>query len=131
VNTEPPRYKHLTPMLCVRDLSASIPFYRKLGFEVEMEEDHIALMALDEMRLYLFTESLPTEDKPKSRLVPQADPITGNVIVVLAVDDCGRAHRALTKRGVAFLTEPKSPPWGGWRCFAQDPDGYLIEIEES
>jgi hypothetical protein len=20
-------------------------------------------------------------------------------------------------------------PWGGWRCCAQDPDGYFIELE--
>lgn len=29
-----------------------------------------------------------------------------------------------------LLTPPKSPPWGGWRCFAHDPDGYLVEIED-
>jgi hypothetical protein len=32
--------------------------------------------------------------------------------------------------GVEFLTPPKSPPWGGWRCFAHDPDSYLVEIED-
>lgn len=29
------------------------------------------------------------------------------------------------------LTPPHSPPWGGLRCFAKDPDGYLIELEEN
>jgi hypothetical protein len=31
---------------------------------------------------------------------------------------------------VPFLAEPHSPPWGGHRCFAVDPDGNLIEVEE-
>ncbi|MGI9112250.1 MAG: VOC family protein [Gaiellaceae bacterium] len=40
------------------------------------------------------------------------------------------AYRALSSRGLRFLTSPMQPPWGGWRCFAQDPGGYLIEIEQ-
>ena len=40
------------------------------------------------------------------------------------------AYDTLSARGVSFLTEPYSPPWGGHRCFAVDPDGYLIELEE-
>jgi catechol 2,3-dioxygenase-like lactoylglutathione lyase family enzyme len=31
---------------------------------------------------------------------------------------------------VLFFSEPQAPPWGGLRCFARDPDGYLIEIEQ-
>jgi predicted enzyme related to lactoylglutathione lyase len=118
-------------MLCVRDLNASIGFYRRLGFAVEMEQAHIALMTFADMRLYLFTESAPTADKPDNTFVPQSGPKQGNVIIVLSVEDCRAAHTALAERGVTFLTPPKSPPWGGWRCFAQDPDGYVVEIEEA
>jgi hypothetical protein len=31
---------------------------------------------------------------------------------------------------ILVLTPPKQPRWGGWRCFAHDPDGYLIEVED-
>jgi predicted enzyme related to lactoylglutathione lyase len=47
------------------------------------------------------------------------------------VEDCRAAHEELTKRGLEFLTPPLSPPWGGWRCFLQDPDGYVVEIEQA
>ena len=118
-------------MLCVRDLGASIDFYDRLGFLVHDRQEHIALLALGEWRLYLFLESPPTEDKPKVRFVPQATESVGNTILVLSVEDCRAAYAQLSARGVDVLTPPKEPPWGGWRCFAQDPDGYVIEIEES
>jgi hypothetical protein len=37
-------------------------------------------------------------------------------------------YRALVAQGLGFLTPPP-PPWGGWRCFAQDP-GYIVEFEQ-
>ena len=51
-------------------------------------------------------------------------------ILVLEVTDCVGAHRELSAAGAPFLAEPYSPPWGGHRCFAVDPDGNLIELEE-
>ena len=42
----------------------------------------------------------------------------------------GGAYEQLREEGVEFLAEPFSPPWGGARCFAVDPDGYLVELEE-
>ena len=52
------------------------------------------------------------------------------VALVLEVDDCRGAYESLSAEGVEFLAEPFSPPWGGARCFAVDPDGYLVELEE-
>jgi catechol 2,3-dioxygenase-like lactoylglutathione lyase family enzyme len=53
-----------------------------------------------------------------------------NVVLVLEVVDCMSAYRELRAEGVEFLAEPYSPPWGGHRCFAIDPDGYLVELEQ-
>lgn len=131
MNVHPVRFKNLTPMLCVRELGDSIDFYESLGFNVALREEHIALMVAGALRLYLFTASPATDDKPGTHLVPQASRSTGNVIVVLGVNDCRASHEMLVAKGVPFLTEPKQPPWGGWRCFAQDPDRYLIELEET
>ena len=51
-------------------------------------------------------------------------------LLVLEVENCMTAYRDLRDAGVAFLAEPYSPPWGGHRCFAVDPDGYLVELEQ-
>jgi catechol 2,3-dioxygenase-like lactoylglutathione lyase family enzyme len=121
------RLVSLSTMLCVRDVARSVAWYRdKLGFEVLKSEPEIALLRLDSGFVYLFAESPPTEDKPSEHLVPKP----GGVILVLTVEDCREAYEELKARGVEFLTPPKSPPWGGRRCFAHDPDGYLVEIED-
>ena len=81
-------------------------------------------------RVYLFTESAPTEDKPDVWLVPQEERGRGSVILVLRVDDCDAAYEEVRDRGGEFLTPPATPPWGGQRCFLHDPDGYVVELEQ-
>lgn len=120
----------LVPMLCVRDLAVSEDFYRRVGFTVETREPHIALLRIEGRGLYLITESSPTGDKPDVYLLPLADPSRVAAMIVLRVADCAAAYEELSARGVLFLTPPKQPPWGGWRCFAPDPDGYLLEFEQ-
>lgn len=121
------RLVSLSTMLCVSDVEHSTAWYRdKLGFEVVKQEPEISLVRLDSGYVYLFAESPPTEDKPSVHLAPGP----GGVILVLTVEDCRATYEELRALGVEFLTEPKSPPWGGWRCFAHDPDGYLVEIED-
>ena len=63
-------------------------------------------------------------------LAPNDAPASSPVNLVIEVDDAHAAYEALRTRGVAFLTPPMRPPWGGWRCFATDPDGYVLEIEQ-
>ncbi len=126
------RLVSLATMLCVRDLDRSVAFYRqKLGFELLESEPHVALLRRDGGVVYLFTESGPTEDKPSVHLAPPDDARRGSIVLVLVFDDCRAAYEDLRSRGVEFLTPPKQPPWGGWRCFALDPDGHLIEVEDA
>jgi glyoxylase I family protein len=121
----------LATMLCVRDLPRSVAFYRDvLGFEVLEERGRIAFVELAGQRIYLFIESPPTEDKPTVFLVPQERRDRGNVIVVFRVEDCDAAYADLLGRGAEFLTPSGTPPWGGRRCFFQDPDGYVLELEQ-
>lgn len=122
---------HIATMLAVSDLARSCAFYREtLGFEVREREAHIALLVRDTMLLYLVVESPPTPDKPMVMLAVPATPEWTPVCLVLRVADCQAAYAELCARGVSFLTPPQTPPWGGWRCFAHDPDGYLVEIEQ-
>jgi uncharacterized glyoxalase superfamily protein PhnB len=91
----------------------------------------IAGLRLRDLRLYLFTFSTPTPDKPDVTLACLNTADQTPVILDFLVDDCWATYRELVARGVEFLTEPNTPPWGGLRCFAPDPDGYLIELEEN
>jgi catechol 2,3-dioxygenase-like lactoylglutathione lyase family enzyme len=119
-------------MIVVRDLAMSVAFYQHtLGFTLLGQQAHIAALGLGNFSLYLFTHSPPTPDKPTISLTNLNGADTTPVIVDLLVSDCQAAYERLHARGVAFLTPPHTPPWGGRRCFVRDPDGYLIELEEN
>jgi catechol 2,3-dioxygenase-like lactoylglutathione lyase family enzyme len=121
----------MATMICVADIRDSLEFYRdRLGFRVLESIEHIALLERDGIFLYVFLESPPTEDKPDVWMKPPKSPGAGSVILCFRVDDCRAVYDGLVGSGVDFLTPPMSPPWGGWRCFALDPDGHVIEFEE-
>ena len=120
-------------ILAVADIGRSLAFYRDmLAFEVEATYDDppYATLARAGARLSLAEQGHPAEDRPGVSMIAPADPSRLAAILVLEVHDCLQAHRELTAAGVRFLAEPYSPPWGGHRCFAVDPDGNLVELEQ-
>jgi catechol 2,3-dioxygenase-like lactoylglutathione lyase family enzyme len=120
-------------ILAVADFARSLAFYRdRLGFELEAayEDPPYATLVRAGARLSLAEQGHPAEDRPGVSMVAPGDRSRLTAILVLEVVDCRGAHRELSAAGVPFLADPYSPPWGGHRCFAVDPDGNLIEIEE-
>lgn len=120
-------------ILAVADVGRSLAFYRdRLGFAVEAEYDDppYATLELAGARLSLAEQGHPAEDRPGVTMLAPEDPSRLPAILVLEVDDCHGAYEQLRTDGVEFLAEPYSPPWGGSRCFARDPDGYLVELEQ-
>jgi lactoylglutathione lyase len=120
-------------ILAVSDFERSLEFYRdQLGFEVEAtyEDPPYATLVRAATRVSLAEQGHQAEDRPGVSMVAPLDRSRLPAILVLEVTDCLGAHRELSAAGVSFLAEPYSPPWGGHRCFAVDPDGNLIELEE-
>jgi catechol 2,3-dioxygenase-like lactoylglutathione lyase family enzyme len=120
-------------ILAVSDFERSVTFYRdRLGFEVEAMYDDppYATLVRARTRLSLAEQGHEAEDRPGVLMQAPADPSRLATILVLEVDDCMGAYSSLRSAGVSFLAEPYSPPWGGHRCFAVDPDRNLIELEQ-
>jgi catechol 2,3-dioxygenase-like lactoylglutathione lyase family enzyme len=120
-------------ILAVSDFERSVRFYRDaLGFEVEAtyDEPPYATLTRAGARLSLAEQGHPAEDRPGVSMAVPADRSRLAAILVLEVGDCLGAYASLRESGVPFLAEPYSPPWGGHRCFALDPDGNLIELEQ-
>jgi catechol 2,3-dioxygenase-like lactoylglutathione lyase family enzyme len=120
-------------ILAVADVEASVAWYRdRLGFELEASYDDppYATLTLAGARLSLAEQSHPAEDRPGVLMTAPEDPSRLQVVLVLEVTDCRRSYAELGAEGVEFLAEPFSPPWGGARCFAIDPDRYLVELEQ-
>ena len=120
-------------ILAVRDVEVSVAFYRdRLGFELEASYDDppYATLTVAGARLSLAEQGHDAEDRPRVTMVAPEDRSRLPVALVLEVSDCRGAYEELRTAGVEFLSEPYSPPWGGARCFAVDPDGYLVELEQ-
>ena len=120
-------------ILAVADVERSSAWYsRHLGFSVDATYDDppYAILSLHGTRLSLAEQGHPAEDRPGVTMVAPEDRSRLQVALVLEVEDCRGAYESLRAEGMEFLAEPFSPPWGGARCFAVDPDGYLVELEE-
>lgn len=123
---------HVATMLVVEDIDRSLNFYCDIfGFEVKRyEKGFIALVQFKNIQLYFIPVSPPTADKPEIELTNLNTKGKTSVSIVFNVEDCDEVYNHLLEKGLKFQTLPKTPPWGGRRCFAIDPDGYLIEIEQ-
>ena len=129
----PPAITRAGAILAVADVEVSSAWYRdRLGFAVEASYDDppYATLELAGTRLSLAAQGHPAEDRPGVAMVAPEDRSRLQVALVLELSDCRGAYEQLREEGVEFLAEPFSPPWGGARCFAVDPDGYLVELEE-
>lgn len=121
-------------ILAVADVDRSVAFYRDLlGFAVDALYDDPPYASLSQagMRLSLAEQGHPADDRPGVLMTAPDDPTRAAVVLVLEVADALGAHRHLQARGADMLAPPYSPPWGGCRFFVRDPDGFLVEMEES
>jgi predicted enzyme related to lactoylglutathione lyase len=102
--------------LYVKDTQASIKFYRDaLGFKVvEMFPDG-ALLNAGGMLIGIHRE----EGERKSR--------PGGTSIILHTKHIERSFEMLRQRGVEFLRNIESEPYGRIATF-KDPDGYLLEL---
>lgn len=129
----PPAATRAGAILAVADIEASVAWYRdRLGFELEASYDDppYATLALAGGRLSLAEQGHEAEDRPGVLMVAPEERSRLQAALVLEVTNCRGAYEELRAAGVEFLAEPFSPPWGGARAFAVDPDGYLVELEE-
>lgn len=120
-------------ILAVSDVSRSLRFYTDtLGFTVRnrFDDPPFAILSRGTVRLALAEEGHESDDRPG--IVPTAikDRSQPQVMLVLWVEDCPSTYERLVAEGVEFTSPPVYPPWGGSRCYAVDPDGYLVEIEQ-
>ena len=127
----PPAGAALTHILVVRDIGASIAFYRDvLGADLVREYGGTsAVFSFNGAWILLVTGGGPTPDKPGAAFAPPTDPNLIAHAMTIRVPDCREAHRTLVDRGANFLTPPidNGPET---RCFFRDPDGHLFEISE-
>jgi catechol 2,3-dioxygenase-like lactoylglutathione lyase family enzyme len=129
----PPDLTRAGVILAVADVTRASAFYSEhFGFAVEATFDAPAYAILTRagIRLSLAEQGHPSADLPTVAMTAPEDRERPAAMLVFEVPDCGAAYEALRAAGVELASDVFRPPWGGARCFARDPDGHLIELEE-
>ena len=120
----------LTHFLVVSDQDRSRDFYRKVfGATVVLERDPVILKVANSW-LILNVGGGPTDDKPTVTLAPPTDPDRTSAFLNIKVADIAAAYAEWSANGAEFLTEPKDHG-REIRAFIRDPDGHLIEVEQT
>jgi len=119
-------------VLRVRDLDRSLSFYRDLlGLRVEgLEEFRAGAKPFVSLRI---GQSL-LDLVPDSTYDPTATAAGGFVHFCVTIADFAAALARLRDEGVRFLHDEPLPRGGargvGLSIYAEDPDGYVVELKE-
>jgi len=112
--------------LAVTDLEKSIAFYRdKLGLPLKSTEEGFADFKIKGAEVALGTKEMI------EKTTGQKITIGGLQHLILswdAVDDVDKLYEELKDKGVQFLSQPKTQPWGQRVAYFTDPDGHIWEI---
>ncbi len=105
-------------MLGVRDLGLALEFYKnKLGLKVIMHEPGLALLQCGNVILGL--------NPGLTNLAPH---VAGATEVSFGVDNLRATHKALTAKGVTFMSEPRKATPTDWAVHFKDVDGHLLSL---
>ena len=110
----------LTFIPSVIDFQTAKNFYREIGFEIDYENDSLAILKKDRCRFFLQANS--------------NNWIEGNFMMVLHVDDLDAWWDHLQSLGLEAryegvkLREPEIYPWGNREIHLIDPCGVLWHI---
>ena len=111
----------IVPELFVRDMAASVAFYRnRLGFHALRVESDFAVLALGEAVLFLAGDELYPEPLDEGR--------GRGVDVRVMVADIDRYHGDLAGRGVEVVHAIGDRDYGMRDFIIHDPDGYRLRF---
>jgi uncharacterized glyoxalase superfamily protein PhnB len=124
-----PAFKDLgATVLFVDDLEAAIAFYRDvLGLEMNFNDEVSAMFLLGSVALFVMKSTRGSEQLAGEVTgIPRRNGAT--TLFCAPTDDVDALYNDLVARGVTFITEPVSQPWGMRTANFKDPDGHVWEI---
>lgn len=106
------RFECIEPILCVRDIAASLTFYEVLGFEnASWGNQEFTHVSRDGVGIYLSRNG-------------QGQP---GAWVWIGVEDVQKLHEQYKARGIPILLPPTNYPWA-LEMQIQDPDGNVLRM---
>lgn len=121
----------LTHLLIVDDVDRSRTFYRDvLGATTVQERDPCIMRFLNGWLIINYGGGEPTPDKPTVTVGPPTDPNRLSGGLNIRVADVHATYETWRARGGEFLTPP-TDLGAEIRCYLRDPDGHLIEVDQT
>ena len=115
--------------LTVSDIERSARFYEKVFGGRILSRGPPGYIQIANTWLIVNVGGGPTPDKPSVTLsVPNPNSISS--FMILRVADIQASYELWRSRGAEFITEPMDKR-GETCCYMRDPDGYIIEVEQS
>lgn len=125
-------FKKLTPNLVVRDVEASLNFYRNLlgfdlGFTVPEQAPYVfGSVTAGAVEIFFNDHKAVAEEYPALG----AQPIGGSLTLYIEVEGIAQLHQKLQQHGVK-ITMPMKDQFYGTREFAcEAPEGWIITFAE-
>jgi lactoylglutathione lyase len=113
-------------ILYVRDLEASIAFYRDVvGLPFKFQQAGYAEFVTEGTKLGLFEQKLLPSLIGRSAVAggPAGE-------IAFLVDDVDAEARRLGEAGAHILSGPEDRPWGHRTLHVMDPDGFVVELAQ-
>jgi predicted enzyme related to lactoylglutathione lyase len=115
--------------LTVSDIERSARFYERVFGGRILSRGPPGYIQIANTWLIVNVGGGPTPDKPSVTLsVPDPDSVSS--FMILRVADIHASYELWRSRGAEFITEPMDKR-GETCCYMRDPDGYIIEVEQS
>ena len=116
--------------LIVSDLQRAVEFYRdKLGLKLVRTDDGYAEFETQGTTLELMEEKTVTDLVKRGKIKAGKLPRSAYFGWV-PTEDVDALYKELKQKGVEFVVEPKTMPWGQRVAYFTDPDGNLWEISQ-
>jgi catechol 2,3-dioxygenase-like lactoylglutathione lyase family enzyme len=114
--------------LIVRDVAASVPFYRDvLGFTVHYSDADIAALQRESAQIVLHADHTYDKQPWGPRLSEAGKRGLGAEIRILGIDP-DAAERRARERGATVLIGARDWPHGWRDVVLEDPDGYTFAV---
>lgn len=127
-------YKYNYTRLLVSNFKACFLFYRDvMGFQATYgtENDTYADFDTGEVGIALF-DKLEMSKAVGTAHLPADAKVQDKVCLIFAVEDVDAICQQLKKQGIPMIAEQSDhPDWGIRSAYFRDPDGNLIEINQS
>ncbi|AZB44346.1 VOC family protein [Bacillus sp. FJAT-42376] len=121
--------------LGVREIAASLKFYRQIGFEASVigneEEPVIVFFKNQGTKLELFPlEQLAKDINEENPPELSAGGFSGITLAYNAKseEEVNQMFERAKKAGAEIAKKPQKTSWGGYSGYFRDPDGYYWEV---